>query len=184
MGGRENKERREARSGAGERGPGYGPCRPHPTPGDFLPSLFLITSPWQPISPSSSAPAPLPSPWRFWGAFSPPSSTSSHPNFPLRAHLSPHPQRLPAPSGDLQGCSSAPSCSRAWGGHFQDPPTPLKGEGSGWSTHGAAGGAQLLSPAPGAPSTSPSQRGHTKHLGSTHGSSAAGLSLTKPQGAG
>lgn len=65
------KERREARSGAGERGPGYGPCRPHPTPGDFLPSLFLITSPWQPISPSSSAPAPLPSPWRFWGAFSP-----------------------------------------------------------------------------------------------------------------
>lgn len=172
-------ERKEARSGAGELGPGCGPCRPHPTPGDFLPFLFLATSPWQPTSPSSSAPAPLPSPWRFGGLFFPPPSAShpsSHPNFPLCPPQPPSleapSQQLTVPTGDLPGCSSAPLCSRA-GGTFPGPTAPVMGEGSGWSAHGASWGAQLPSPPPGTPSTSPSQRGGTEQLGSTHGSSAA-----------
>lgn len=120
---------------------------------------------------SSSASLPM----EVWGAFFPTSAShpSSHPNFPTHAHLSPHPQRLPALSGDLQWCSSAPSRSRA-GGAFPGPPSPGKGRRQ-WMEHpwSSRGGAQLSSPAPGAPSTSPSQRGHTEHLGSTHGSSAA-----------
>lgn len=157
------KERREARSGAGERGPGYGPCRPHPTPGDFLPSLFLITSPWQPISPSSSAPAPLPSPWRFWGAFPPllqPLLTLIFLSVPTSA---PIPRGSQHRAGIYRGAPQPPHAA-GLGGTFPGPPNSIKGRGQ-WMEHpwsSGGGGTALIS----------SPRG-SKHLPITKGTHKA-----------
>lgn len=143
-------------------GPGYGPCRPHPTPGDFLPSLFLITSPWQPISPSSSAPAPLPSPWRFWGAFSPllqPLLTLIFLSVPTSA---PIPRGSQHRAGTYRGAPQPPHAA-GLGGTFPGPPNSIKGRGQ-WMEHprSSGGGTALIS----------SPRG-SKHLPITKGTHKA-----------